>query len=150
LCVARGSAAEVRIVLDTNVIVSALLKPESVPGRALAAVWEKGATVLYDGRVADEYREVLGRKKFASIDRAAIARFFAALQAHGEALRSVPPCADAMNDEDDRIFVEVAIAGRADAIVTGNLRDFTAARTYEIHPPAALLALLERRPPRAH
>ena len=138
-----------RIVLDTNVIVSALLKPESVPGRALAAVWSQGATVIYDARIADEYREVLGRKKFKAIDRGAIAGFFALLQAYGEALREVQPWPDAMTDEDDRIFVEAALSGRADAIVTGNLRDFPSQSAFAVHPPAALLAMLER-PLRGH
>ena len=48
-----------RLVLDTNVLISALLKPGSVPDRLLVTIALRGALVLYDARVAREYREVL-------------------------------------------------------------------------------------------
>jgi len=48
-----------RLVLDTNLLVSVLLKPGSVPDRALAAIWSTGAVVLYDSRLEDEYRDAV-------------------------------------------------------------------------------------------
>jgi uncharacterized protein len=132
----------VRLVLDTNLIVSALLKPASVPSRALGAVWSAGNRVLYDARIASEYRDVLSRPKFRAIARADIDAFFATLSAQGEDLGTVDAWAGAMPDDDDRIFVEVALAGRADAIVTGNLRHFPMGLGFEVHPPATLLAML--------
>jgi hypothetical protein len=41
------------------------------------------------------------------------------------------------------MFVEVALAGRADAIVTGNLRQYPNDLGFAVHPPASLLAMLE-------
>ena len=132
-----------RLVLDTNLLVSALLKPGSVPGRALLAIWTTGAVVLYDTRIADEYRDVLMRPKFRAIERPQIEELLAMLHERGERLAAVDAWDGAMTDEGDRKFVEVALAGRADAIVTGNLRDYRTDLGFEVHPPATLLARLE-------
>ena len=146
VCHEDGSARvldAMRLVLDTNMLVSALLKAGSVPDRALGAIWTTRALVLYDARIVDEYRRVLGRPKFRAIAPPRIDDLFARLLAHGRELADVPVWEGAMSDADDRIFVEVALAGRADAIVTGNLRDFPRDLGFEVHPPATLLAMLE-------
>jgi len=131
-----------RLVLDTNLLVSALLKPGSVPDRLLTMIWEGAAVALYDVRVTDEYRAVLARPKFRSIDRARIDQVFARLLAQGEEIAQLAEWQGAMKDEDDRIFVEVALAGRADAIVTGNLKDYPQHLGFDVHPPATVLAML--------
>ncbi|HVJ88350.1 MAG TPA: putative toxin-antitoxin system toxin component, PIN family, partial [Labilithrix sp.] len=131
-----------RIVVDTNVIVSALLKPGSVPDRALTAIWQR-ATLLFDHRIADEYREVLTRPKFRAIGQPRLDQFLANLRLFGTELGEVPSWTGTMSDADDRIFVEAALAGRADAIVTGNIRDYPTDLGIEILPPATVLARLE-------
>ena len=131
-----------RLVLDTNILVSALLKPGSVPDRLLTIIWAGAALVLYDARMTDEYRTVLARAKFRAIERARIDELFARLLAHGEEIAGAREWMAAMRDDDDRIFVEVAVAGRADAIVTGNLKDYPRDQGVEVHPPATLLAML--------
>ena len=118
-----------RLVLDTNVIVSALLKPTSVPGRTLATIWSKGAVVLYDARIEAEYRDVLRRPKFKAIAAGLVDEFLAKLTACGEQLGVVTAWTGAMTDDDDRIFVEVALAGSAQAIVTGAEQHRTVNRT---------------------
>ncbi len=131
-----------RVVVDTNVIVSALLKPTSVPDRAIEALWAHGATVLYDARVADEYRSVLGRPKFASIDRGRIDDMLALFFSRGHDVGQVAPWQGALTDEDDRIFVELALFAAADAIVTGNIKDYPLGLGFDVFPPATLLARL--------
>lgn len=131
-----------RLVIDTNVVVSALLKPASVPGRALAAIWATDAVVLYDARIDLEYRDVLRRPKFRAIAAQLVDDFLATLSARGVDLGDVPAWSGAMTDDDDRIFVEVALAGNAHAIVTGNIRDYPVGLGFEVHPPATLLAML--------
>jgi len=131
-----------RLVVDTNVIISALLKPGSVPDRALAAMW-RAATVLYDARIAGEYRSVLERRKFRAIDRLRIDDLLEVLQVRGSDLGVVPAWEGAMTDGDDRIFIEAALAGRADAIVTGNIRHYPSDLGFEVLPPATLLARLD-------
>jgi uncharacterized protein len=132
-----------RLVIDTNVLISALLKPGSVPDRALAAVWRRGAVVLYDARIIEEYRDVAARPKFRSVARERVEELLAMLVAHGEGLADVTAWEGTMADEGDRMFVEVAIAGRAKAIVTGNLKHYPTHLGFEIRPPATLLAMLE-------
>jgi uncharacterized protein len=132
-----------RLVIDTNVLISALLKPGSVPDRALAAVWRRGAVVLYDARIVAEYRDVAARPKFRSLARERVEELLGTLVERGECLPDVASWEGTMVDEGDRIFVEVALAGRASAIVTGNLKHYPTDLGFEIRPPATLLAMLE-------
>jgi uncharacterized protein len=131
-----------RFVVDTNVIVSALHKPGSVPDRALAAIWTRNGTVLYDVRIADEYRSVLARPKFKSIDRTRIDELLERLFTRGQDPGEVTPWEGDLPDEGDRIFVEIAIAGRVDAIVTGNIKHYPLGLGFAVLPPATLLAQL--------
>ena len=53
-----------KVVVDTNVLVSALLRQGTPPAAVLDALLGGELTLLYDERILDEYREVLGRPKF--------------------------------------------------------------------------------------
>ena len=53
-----------RIILDTNVLVSALLLPESVPSDVLKLVLTGALTIIYDNKILSEYVKVLPREKF--------------------------------------------------------------------------------------
>jgi putative PIN family toxin of toxin-antitoxin system len=131
-----------RVVIDTNVLVSALIKPGSVPDRAVAALWEQNATVLFDARVADEYRSVLARPKFRAIERARIDELLALLFARGQEVSTVAGWSGALPDEGDRIFVELALSAAADAIVTGNIKHYPLGLGFDVLPPATVLAQL--------
>ena len=129
-----------RLVIDTNVLVSALLNPTRAPDRCLSAVCARGDAVLFDHRIVAEYRAVLARPKFSSIAATRSAALVAALLTHGEDLGSVAPYALALVDDGDRLFIEVALAGRADAIVTGNAKHYPAGLGFDVIAPASLLA----------
>ncbi len=131
-----------RVVVDTNVLVSALHKPGSVPDRALRALWERGATIVYDARVADEYRSVLARPKFRSIDPRRTEELLGLLFSRGEDAGAVAPWEGELPDEGDRIFVELALSARAAAIVTGNIKHYPNDLGFDVLPPATLLAQL--------
>lgn len=131
-----------RVVVDTNVVVSALLRPESVPAQVLERLRERGAVLLYDARIEAEYREVLERPKFRAISPARRERLLADLLTDSP-LTQVPAWTGPLTDPDDRMFVEVALAGGAHALVTGNLRDYPSELGFEVLPPATLLASLE-------
>jgi predicted nucleic acid-binding protein len=106
-----------RVVLDTNVLVSGLLHPEGVPGQLIEYLFSRAFVVLYDGRMLDEYREVLARPRLDIPQDAAAA-----------------VCA----------FIEVAAAGGADAIVTGNAAHFPGELLpVRVQSPRAFLGLLE-------
>ena len=113
-----------RIVLDTNVLVSALLNPNGVPASIVNAILDDTVTVLVDDRILLEYREVLRRPKFAFPNDAVqpLLEFF---EHHSEYL-SPGPAPVSINDPGDVPFYEVAVAADADYLVTGNTRHFPA------------------------
>lgn len=129
-----------RLVLDTNVLVSALLHPGRTPDLALTAVRARGDVVLYDERLMREYRDVLGRKKFAAIDPMRTAALLRVIEETGVIVVESVVYNGAMIDEGDRMFVEVALAGRADALITGNVKHYVGGLGFEVLAPAAWLA----------
>lgn len=131
-----------RIVLDTNVLVSALLTHAGKPWRILALVFAGGLTVLYDDRILSEYGEVLGRKNF-HFDASEVQSVLNYIERAGE--RVVAEHAQVvMRDPSDIPFLEVAITGQAEVLVTGNRRDFPEPCAVPILSPAELLERLER------
>lgn len=111
-----------RIVLDTNVLASALLSPNGAPAAVLQRVLAGRVVLCFDARVLSEYREVLRRPKFG-FDARLVDDLLEFLESEGELVASVPlPLS--LPDPDDGKFLEVAAAAGADHLVTGNLRHF--------------------------
>lgn len=110
------------IVLDTNVIVSALITPFGNAARILDMVIGGNLKLLYDDRILTEYREVLLRKKFgfAESDVNTVLEY---IEAEGLRITSVI-VNETLLDKTDVPFLEVAVSGKADALVTGNKRHF--------------------------
>ena len=79
-----------------------------------------------DSRVKEEYHEVLTRGKFR-LNIEWVGDFLSALLEGAQDLM-VAPVAGSYPDEDDRMFVEVAVAFQAQALVTWNIRHYRAAR----------------------
>lgn len=124
--VGGGQHAPMRVVLDTNVVISALLSPHGAPAQVLDLVLAGELAALVDDRILDEYRAVAGRPRFA-FAAADVARVFDALDALAEHVVA-RPIDVALADVDDLPFLEVALAGRADALVTGTGRHFVPTR----------------------
>jgi len=136
----------VRIVLDTNVLVSGLLSPTGPPGRILDAVAAGAATVLHDDRILAEYRDVLARPRLR-IEASEVAAVLDLLEWEG-VLVSAPPLPVVLPDPSDLPFLEVAVAGGAAALVTGNGRHFVPVQGESAVPvlnPTTFLALLRER-----
>jgi putative PIN family toxin of toxin-antitoxin system len=114
----------IRVVLDTNVLVSACWKTDGleaqVTGMAIRGEVEACAT----DAVLAEYREVLQRPKFASI-RELAAEKLKAIEAACAHVDSTEPLQLA-TDEDDNRFLECAVAAGAQYLITGNLRHYPA------------------------
>lgn len=53
-----------RVVVDTNILVSGVLNPHGPPGRIVNAILVETFTVLYDDRILSEYRAVLAQPAF--------------------------------------------------------------------------------------
>lgn len=108
------------IVLDTNVLVSALLKPDGPPAAILNLIVNTRIRLLYDNRILHEYLEALQREKFGfnvkNVD--SIISFFTV---EGEFVTAEPAIVHS-DDEGDRKFYEVMVSGVADFLITGNLK----------------------------
>jgi len=111
-----------RVVIDTNVMVSGVLNPHGSPGRILNAILSGTLTVLHDDRILSEYREVLLRPAFG-FRRSDVDVLIDFVEAEGEHV-SAESLTVVLPDPDDLPFLEVATTGRADALITGNIKHF--------------------------
>ena len=109
-------------VVDTNVLVSGLLSPSGPPGRLVDVLLGRRLRLALDDRVEGEYREVLARPRFG-IEPARREAFLAILQFQ-QHVTAMPWPHPGPPDEDDVIFLEVALQTPDCTVVTGNLRHF--------------------------
>ncbi len=130
------------VVLDTNVIVSGILKPHSKSAVIIRLIAEGSIQLAYDIRLVSEYREVLSRSKF-DLPADAVASLLSQVEEEGLLVAAVP-LKYKLPDPDDDPFLEVALAAGAAAVVTGNKRHFPK-RAYEgvrILSPSEFLEIL--------
>jgi len=112
----------IRAVIDTNVLVSALLTSNGAPAKVLNHVILGNVVVCYDSNIISEYREVLARPKF-NFDQKLVRRIIDFIELKGISI--VPQSLSIeFEDEDDKIFYEVAMSADAN-LVTGNKKHFT-------------------------
>lgn len=111
-----------RFVLDTNVIVSAALRPDGLQRTALVIAVTKPASLYISEAVLSEYEEVLARRRFGipKGERHQILQF---IRRRARFVRPSVTLRIAGDATDDK-FLECAEASRADYLVTGNVRDF--------------------------
>jgi putative PIN family toxin of toxin-antitoxin system len=112
-----------RVVIDTNVLVSGIINPHGGPGRIIDALLAEQLSLLFDDRTMGEYREVLMRPAF-SFPREDVETLLDFIEFSGERISAVTAAGVILPDADDLPFLEVAIAGSADALVTGNTKHF--------------------------
>lgn len=114
----------IRIVLDTNVLVSGLLSDRAAPGQIVDLVTAGEIELACDSRILAEYREVLARPELR-INQTKAEDVLQYVE-H----RAVPVTPDswpeALPDPDDEPFLAVAKASLALCLVTGNLKHFPA------------------------
>jgi uncharacterized protein len=108
-----------RCVLDTNVLVSALLVPRSKPRQALDRAAREGK-VLLSFAVLSELYSVLSRERFRRyVDEEDVRLFLAALTREAEWIDVENEIAACRDPKDDK-FLSLAVSGRASHIVTGD------------------------------
>jgi len=110
-----------KVVLDTNVVVSGYLNPHGTPGDILARVASDELILCYDARVFAEYEEVLHRPEF-DLPEESIRSFLDQLKQNGEMVAGTL-LAKQLPDPDDAPFLEVALAAPA-LLVTGNIKHY--------------------------
>ncbi len=132
----------IRVVYDTNVIVSGLLR-SGRPSLLLELALQKKVSLFLSPSLLAEYEEVLDREKFIAIRREA-----------GAAIRRLKAVAHLITpdftlqllpDPPDNRVLECAVAASADYLVTGNTRHFPFRefRGVKIVTPTEFLAALE-------
>ncbi len=112
----------IRAVIDTNVLASALIKPDSPAGRVLRMLGEGKFELVFSRAVLDELIRVLAYPKLRQkykISRTDIEKIIAILVLRGEMV--IPSQSiHVFRDAHDDIFIEAAVSGRADYLVTGD------------------------------
>ncbi len=111
-----------RLVIDTNVVVSAALKPEGLQRTVVLLAMTEPARWYVSDAIVSEYAMVLVRPEL-KIRRNLRQQLLQLIKNHA---RVIAPSrlAQITSDPDDSIFVECADAARADYLVTGNQRHF--------------------------
>jgi uncharacterized protein len=110
------------IVLDTNVLVSGLLKGNSNPSIIMQQVVTGKLITAYDFRIINEYREVLSRPRF-QFRQQNVDSILKVIEAEGVLIQP-QPLGLALEDPGDLPFIEVAAACKGVLLVTGNQKHF--------------------------
>lgn len=134
-----------RIVLDTNVIVAALRSGRGASNALLVSVFGGSERWLCSVPLYLEYEDVLSRAEFlldTGHTKAEIAPFFASVAAAIEPVDLHFLWRPQLRDPKDEMVLETAANGRADLLVTHNVRDFRSAEPlfeFEVVTPAEAL-----------
>ena len=127
-------------VIDTNVIVSALItkNSEAATIHVIRAVLNGQVVPVYNKAILREYEEVLKRKKF-HLDKSVVDSMISYFMAFGVEEEQIHTDL-AFQDEDDRVFYEVSLSNDDAYLVTGNLKHYP--RTIKVLTPSEFVKLL--------
>jgi putative PIN family toxin of toxin-antitoxin system len=114
-----------RIVLDTNVLVSGLLSAAGPPGWIGEAVLTGDLDQAIDMALREEYDEVLKRPELR-FPEAQVDTLLSAIDRVALWVAAAPPWPTPLPDPDDEPFLAVAAASES-TLVTGNVRHFPVA-----------------------
>ena len=111
-----------KIILDTNIIVSALLSPHGLPAKILNLVLNGNAKIIYDNSILSEYIDVLGRK-YLKLNHENVNILLDFIEKNGEYKIAIPQNKTFV-DEDDKKFYELFKSGDVNYLITGNKKHF--------------------------
>ncbi len=135
-----------RVVLDTNVLISAVLSPLGKPFACLSWVLDN-ATLIVSRELLDEVETRLARPKFNKYVDDSRRRAFVADLALSALQVELSGMLRVCRDPDDDKLLEMAVVGRADCLVTGD-QDLLVLDPFQRIPiltPAGFLAALSQR-----
>ena len=115
------------MVLDTDVVVAAMRSPVGASAAIIRAVRQGDATLLLNVPLAMEYEAVCQRADYrlgAGLSDRQVEIFLDAIIAMAEPVETHFLWRPQLRDPNDEMVLETAVNGRADALVTFNLRDF--------------------------
>jgi len=110
----------VRILLDTNILVSALLSANGPPGQILTAIKQNQHTLVSSSYLTDELRDVCSRKHLRErISREEVEDLVYTMESVGVVVTTLPEI-DLSPDPKDNPVLATAVAGKAELIVSGD------------------------------
>ncbi|MBN8734213.1 MAG: putative toxin-antitoxin system toxin component, PIN family [Acidobacteria bacterium] len=112
----------IRVVLDTNIVVSALLQPLGPSARIFLLALGGAIQVCVTGAIYAEYEEVIRRPRFR-LTEATIRSALDAIRTKSYWVRPLEALR-VCSDPDDDLFLECCQAGHAAFLVTGNIKHF--------------------------
>jgi len=111
-----------KIILDTNIIVSVLLSPQGLPAKILNLILNGNIKIIYDNNILSEYIDVLSRK-YLKINQELVKIVLDFIEKDGEFKIAIPQ-KKYFNDENDKMFYELYKSGNVDYLITGNKKHF--------------------------
>ena len=132
---------EIYAVIDTNVLVSALLPSQKIsnPTRVLREVFRGRITLVYNEEILSEYIEVLSRDKF-HIRKTSIDAVINHIKREGIKLERTATFEGVFPDPKDVVFYEVTLSKDDAYLVTGNIKHFP--KKPFVVTPAEMVAIL--------
>ena len=132
-----------RAVLDTNVLISAVLGPSGLPRKVIDAVRRENGELLFSDETFDELQTRIWRPKFDSyVSQESRAIYLAQLKTVSARVY-IAGAKMGCRDPDDDMFLETALIGDADSLVTGDadLLELNPHQGIPILTPATFLEL---------
>ena len=132
-----------KIVFDTNVLVSALLKSDSVPARILRAVWDGQLQLLLSQPLQEELERVLNYPKIrkrlttAAVDVSAFLELVPFFTVSVDVTGAEAPTP---RDVDDWMVLATLVAGQGEWLVTGDEDLLAFAQSYPVLTPSEFVA----------
>ena len=112
-----------RLVLDTNIVVSAFIKSDGKPSQIVKMILGRKAELYYNEVIISEYESVMSRSKFADkIDSNMVHRFTGLLKSIG-VLFMPDTSSIELPDESDRIFYDTAKESGS-VLISGNIKHY--------------------------
>ena len=115
-----------RVVIDTNVFVSAIMNPHGAPRQVLRMAVKRSIAPIMGAALYCEYEDVLGREALWAnglLEKAEREQLFDALMHVSIWVQIYYLWRPNLTDEGDNHLLELAVAGGADAIITANKKD---------------------------
>ncbi len=132
-----------RVVVDTNVFVSGLMLPASVPGRILAAANAGGFEIVLCEPILEEISTALHypkvRKRIALSDED-LDRYVQALRFTADVVDPASVAVQVPGDRDDDVILATLVVAKADWLVTGDAAFLALADRYPIITPTEFAA----------
>jgi len=115
----------IKVVVDTNIIVSALLRSQSDPALIINLILGEHIILCLSKDIFAEYEEVLARPKFKQLDKKNVKKILRQLKKISLWVSPKKLVNIIKKDPDDNKFLECTLETGADFLITGNLKHFS-------------------------